>query len=142
MLNTLSFIILSFALLASIISYSSLKIKYRKILSELVQSRIDKNIYLDFYEKNMIKSKEIKDFDTDSQDAFIKFLSNSRDWAFSYIEDTQRVISDVLSKTNKTIQYHKEFNSMEIEPYKTQLDTLTGAIEELKTLLPKEELNK
>ena len=141
-LNIVSFAFLSFALLVAVIRYAVLNAKYRKTLLELVQSRIDKGIYLDFYEKNILKSKELNSFDVDSQDAFIKFLSNSRDWAFSYIEDTQNVITNVLLKTDQTIKYHKDFMSMEIEPYRTQIDTLVTAIEELKTLIPKEELNK
>lgn len=141
-LQLFSFILLSAFLVVSVIQYTILKVKYRKTLVELVQARIDKSVYIDFYQKNLLDKKDESGFISESQDDFVKFLSTSRDWAFGYIEDAQRVIGDILSKTDQTIKYHKEFNSMEIEPYKTQLDTLTNAIEELKTLIPKEELLK
>ena len=75
-------------------------------------------------------------------EGFLNFVTQSRDWAFEYIEDVQRVINKVLEDTESTIKYHNEFSAMEIEPYATQIDTLTKAIEELKFLLPNEEFFK
>jgi hypothetical protein len=87
--------------------------------------------------KNLLDQKE--KLASDKNDGFVKFISDSRDWAFEYIENVQQSIQKVLHDTEHTIKYHREFTSMEIEPYKTQLDTLSNAIDELKQLLPKEE---
>jgi hypothetical protein len=75
-------------------------------------------------------------------EGFLNFVTQSRDWAFEYIEDVQRVINSVLTQTESTVKYHNEFSSLVIEPYKKQLDTLVNAIEELKFLLPNEEFFK
>ena len=75
-------------------------------------------------------------------EGFLNFVTQSRDWAFDYIEDVQRVINKVIDDTNSTIEYHNKFASMEIEPYATQINTFATAIEELKFLLPKEEFFK
>ena len=44
----------------------------------------------------------------------------------------------IIEKTKDTVKYHKDFGSLEIEPYATQINILTDAIEELKTLLPEQ----
>lgn len=87
--------------------------------------------------KNLLDQKE--KLASDKNDGFVKFISDSRDWAFEYIENVQQSIKKILDDTEHTIKYHREFTSMEIEPYKTQLDTLSNAIDELKQLLPKED---
>jgi hypothetical protein len=91
-----------------------------------------------------IKLQEIiNELDTESRsdsdihkDNFIKFISDSRDWAFNYIDDVQKSINSIVEKTESTIDYHKSFGSLAIEPYATHITILADAVEELKTLLP------
>ena len=68
-------------------------------------------------------------------EGFLNFVTQSRDWAFEYIEDVQKVVNKVIDDTSSTVEYHNKFGSMEIEPYATQINTLVTAIEELKFLL-------
>lgn len=75
-------------------------------------------------------------------EGFLNFVTQSRDWAFEYIEDVQKVVNKVIDDTSSTVDYHNKFGSMEIEPYATQISTLVTAIEELKFLLPNEEFFK
>jgi hypothetical protein len=44
-------------------------------------------------------------------EGFLNFVTQSRDWAFEYIEDVQRVINSVLTQTESTVKYHNEFSS-------------------------------
>jgi hypothetical protein len=92
------------------------------------------------FTKLFISHESLQDFITKNNVEFIKFLSDSRDWAYQYIEDVQKSIDSIVEKTADTVKYHKDFGSLAIEPYGTQLNVLVDAIEELKTLLPKEEV--
>ena len=90
--------------------------------------------------KTSLNSKDNNDIE--KTEGFLNFVTQSRDWAFEYIEDVQRVVNKVLSDTESTVEYHNKFSSMEIEPYGQQISTLVTAIEELKILLPNEEFFK
>jgi len=60
--------------------------KFSKISSEHLQLLLDKGALLEKIEAmNLEYSKE-------ANDGFVKFLSDSRDWAFEYIENTQESI--------------------------------------------------
>lgn len=139
-LQILSFIILGVLLAVSIIQYSVLKSKYRKVLLDLVQAQIDKNIYKDFYQKNLEKSKEELGFSVESQDDFIKFLSNSRDWAFKYIDDVQSGLKRFVDDIKPEIDYFNEYGDLtSMQPNYYSLKKISDAYKELKTLLPEEE---
>jgi hypothetical protein len=104
-----------------------------------------KTKFSEIYLSNQILSEKLKqeleakqDKQIEQTEGFIKFISDSRDWAFEYIENTQETIKQIIDKTEHTIDYHKNFGSMAIEPYSSQITTLVDALEELKTLLPEE----
>lgn len=100
---------------------------------------------IDLIQRNEILKKSLNSKDNndiEKTEGFLNFVTQSRDWAFEYIEDVQRVVNKVLSDTESTVEYHNKFSSMEIEPYGQQISTLVTAIEELKFLLPNEEFFK
>ena len=86
-----------------------------------------------------IENEKIHSNESIHKENFIKFISDSRDWAFDYIDNVQTTIAGIIQKTDKTVQYHKDFKSLEIEPYATHMAVLADAVEELKTLLPAKE---
>jgi hypothetical protein len=86
-----------------------------------------------------IENEKIQSDESVHKENFIKFISDSRDWAFDYIDNVQTTIDGIIQKTDKTVQYHKDFKSLEIEPYATHMAVLADAVEELKTLLPAKE---
>lgn len=131
----------------SIVSFTIFIIVFVYLVAKLItQSNQNKNIKIQMVRlaqelailKNLLDEKE--KLASDKNDGFVKFISDSRDSAFEYIENAQQVINKIINDTELTINYHNQFRSMEIEPYQSQLDTLTNAIEELKALIPKEEL--
>ena len=104
--------------------------------------------FTELYAVNAKLQAMVKELNTESRtdsdihkDNFIKFISDSRDWAFEYIDDVQKSITSIIEKTEDTVKYHKDFGSLEIEPYATQITILSDAIEELKTLLPVRDKN-
>jgi soluble cytochrome b562 len=74
------------------------------------------------------------------QESFIKFLSDSRDSAFEYIEEFQSGLNKFVSDIEPEINYFREYGDlMAMQPNYYSLKKITEAYEELKNLLPKEE---
>ncbi len=83
-----------FLVLLVIMSYAVIVfgIKARKLSAQIAQLNVDKILLLDRLEK-ALDAKESQSIE--KTDGFIKFLSESRDWAFTYIEDVQKAIDAV-----------------------------------------------
>lgn len=97
-----------------------LALKVRSLRKDLVQSEVDKFIFVTQLDK-MIQEQDTKNIE--GTDGFLKFVSESRDWAFGYIEEVQQAI----------IQFKKS------------VDTDTGyedAYAKLLTFLPDENQDK
>lgn len=63
-----------------------------QLLSKMVQLEIDKNVI----ENNMRQAlMDIESVKMQESDGFVKFVSESRDWAFKYIDDVQKSINVV-----------------------------------------------
>lgn len=118
-----------------LINLTIVKNKNTKLKSQMIDVMQQNQVF-----KTLLDQKDSQHIE--KTEGFLNFVTQSRDWAFGYIEDVQKVINKVLTDTESTIDYHNRFGSMEIEPYKTHIDTLANAIEELKFLLPKEEFFK
>jgi molecular chaperone DnaK (HSP70) len=77
--------------------------------------------------------QEINNKKLEKDDGFVKFLSESRDWAYEYISTTQSVIdkfnldvNEILESDNKPTQ---------------KLSQVKKACDELKKILPEEDKN-
>jgi len=127
-------VIISLTLAGSFaIAYLTTLFRINKINKSFTKLLISHKSLQDFIDSNNVEFKNESDIHKEN---FIKFLSDSRDWAYEYIEDVQKSIDNIIEKTAHTVKYHKDFGSLEIEPYATQITILADAIEELKTLLP------
>ena len=65
------------------------RVKARHLNAELAQVRVDNVIFLEQLEK-LVAERDVKT--VEETDGFLNFLSNSRDWAFDYIEDVQQAL--------------------------------------------------
>jgi hypothetical protein len=71
---------------------------------------------------------------------FIKFLSDSRDWAFSYIEEVQSELKKFIEEIEPEINYFNEYGDIaSMQPNYYSLKKISQAYYELAKLLPKEE---
>ena len=76
-----------------------------------------------------------------TQESFIKFLSDSRDSAFNYIEEVQSGISRFVEQVDPEISYFKEYGDiMAMSPNYNSMSKIAIAYEDLVKLLPKEEV--
>ena len=121
------------ALLMSIFILTYKIIKLKKITKALSLS----------YKKlsEIISSRPINVADDEvHKENFIKFLSDSRDWAFQYIEDVQSGLNKFVKDVEPEINYFKEYGDLiSMEPNYNSLKKITDSFKELKELLPKEE---
>lgn len=75
------------------------------------------------------------------KESFIKFLSDSRDSAFEYIEEVQSGISKFVEQVDPEISYFNEYGDiMAMLPNYDSMKKIATAYEDLIKLLPKEEV--
>jgi hypothetical protein len=76
----------------------------------------------------------------ENSEGFLRFISESRDWAFQYIEEFQAGLKDFISSVEPEINYFKEYGDiMSMQPNYFSLKKIVEEYEKLKELLPKEE---
>jgi alpha-L-fucosidase len=81
-------------------------------------------------------SKEEQDIHKEN---FIKFLSDSRDWAFEYIEDVQKQLEDFVRNIEPEIMYFDEYGVVgDAYPHYHSMKKISAAYKDLKKLLPEE----
>jgi alpha-L-fucosidase len=81
-------------------------------------------------------SKEEQDIHKEN---FIKFLSDSRDWAFEYIEDVQKQLEDFVRDIEPEIMYFDEYGVVgDAYPHYHSMKKISAAYKDLKKLLPEE----
>jgi hypothetical protein len=88
-----------------------------------------------------MKAKENSD-ESIHKENFIKFLSDSRDWAFSYIENVQKGLTKFVNDVDADVSYFDEYGealSMSRPDYPS-MKNISKAYKELKTLLPQDEI--
>jgi len=127
-------VILGSLLFISLSVLSVLSVKVRALKNNVKKLSV---AYLKI--ENLMSSQTKLDNDA-HQESFIKFLSDSRDSAFDYIEEVQSGLSKFINDIEPEIQYFKEYGDFtSMQPNYFALKKITEAYEELTKLLPKEE---
>ena len=123
------FIILFFMLVFKNIQ---LRIKLSSTTVELVKAHIDKTIISE--KLSEIKNKNRVD---PSSEAFLKFVSDSRDWAYTYIEDVQASLDKFITDIEPEIIYFDEYGVVgSAYPHYYSMKKISEAYKELKKILP------
>ena len=126
------FIVLSvsFAIsyMAVLYQLRNLKMSFAKVFLE--------NVTLTEYADKVKSLKELSENDVHREN-FIKFLSDSRDWAFTYIEDVQNGLTKFVEEIDPSINYFSDFSTLsEGNPLHNQMKIISSAYEDLKKFLP------
>ena len=122
-----------------LISYSLLLKKFIDI-----KNKAAKLVFDNFTLEKLIELQNDKDLKTSEsvhKENFIKFISESRDWAFSYIEEVQEGLSKFVEDIDSYIEYFDTYSdviSVERPDY-AAMKQISKSYKELKKLLPKEE---
>lgn len=74
-------------------------------------------------------------------ESFIKFLSDSRDWAFSYIEEVQTGLKSFIEEVEPDIEHYNKYGIVVegmVPPHDRTLKKISKELAGLKKLLPEE----
>ena len=116
-------------------------IKLKKDISKLFIENTLLQEYVDLTKST--KTKEDSD-ESIHKENFIKFLSDSRDWAFKYIEDVQTGLEKFMVEVEPEIIYFDNYGevlSVERPDYRA-MKKISSAFKELKKLMPMEHVEK
>jgi hypothetical protein len=123
-----SFFILFFVLLS--ISTIKTKINNSELLEKLLTVTIEKSLIKDKLEVEMQKKS---DSVLSEQEGFLNFISQSRDWAFEYIESVQAKIKDFEDEVLPIID---SLDKDSIEDFKLSTIKMAESSKKLIKLLP------
>jgi len=131
-------LILSLCLFSISISYLMLFYNFNKIRKQYEKIFIDMMLLQKII--NETEDSKIKSDESVHKENFIKFLSDSRDWAYEYIENVQIGLSNFINETAPEINYFKEYgDTIAMAPNYYSMKKISEEYEKLKTLLPIEE---
>jgi hypothetical protein len=101
----------------------------------------NKNILFEKY-FNSIEENKLNSEENIHKENFIKFLSESRDWAYQYIEDVQNSLESFVNAVDSDIKHFDTYGdtlSM-VRPDYQAMKNISYAYKELKHLLPEEKI--
>jgi GTP-binding protein EngB required for normal cell division len=125
-------------LVVASLAYASVstKIKNRKMFARLLQAEMDKILVYAKFEE-LVKEKESKNIE--NTDGFLKFISESRDWAFNYIEETQAAIKAFDEKIGPIVKHYKDSKESLSNNELELLSEIIQAYDTLMSSMPAEE---
>lgn len=88
-----------------------------------------------------LKEEAYKTEDDIHKENFIKFLSDSREWAFGYIEEVQKGLKKFIQEVEPELDYYNKYGIVVdgmIPPHDLALKKISQEFNDLKKLLPEE----
>jgi hypothetical protein len=120
--------------------YFILSKKLKDVSAKFTKLLIDYSVMQEYID--ILKSEQSENISDDLVDKenFIKFLSNSRDWAFEYIEDVQDGIKEFIDSVDPDMMYFDEYGEVgSAYPHYDAMVRINNSYKKLKELMPKEE---
>ena len=113
------------------------------LTSKIVKLKNSIRLLLISYSKieSLTALKDNDDMNNDvHKENFIKFLSDSRDWAYEYIKDVQDGLVKFVNEIEPEIAYFDEYGVVgDAYPHYHSMKKISSEYKELKKLLPSEE---
>lgn len=131
MLDLLIFVVVVVVIVGAVLENIRLKNNNTELLFLLAQSNID----------NSLIKKKITEEEDIEKDHLIKFLSDSRDSSYQYIEDIQEELKNLKNDLSRHVAYFDAYGML-AEPYDVHYDMSVKFVEYYKKLisfLPEEE---
>lgn len=136
---SISLIIVSTCLFSVSVAYLTLAYNFNKVRTQYQKLFVDMMLLEKLI--NDIEESKMKTDESVHKENFIKFLSDSRDWAYEYIENVQAGLNSFINETAPEINYFKEYGDiMGMSPNYYSMKKIAEEYEKLKTLLPAEEV--
>ena len=94
---------------------------------------------LRFLLEQEINKEESKTDKEQANEAFLKFISDSRDWAYTYIDEVQDGLNKFINDIQPEIAYFDEYGvAGSAYPHYHSMKKISVAYKELKKLLPED----
>jgi len=134
LLNLVLFGVALFIIFVLLYLIVKLNIQKKKILSLYIQSEMHKHMLGQKIEE---LQKELSTKELSETDGFVKFISQSRDWAFQYIEEVQTSLSEFDKTVDPLLKWAMRFGILNGETAHTKiLSEISEAYDKLKSVLP------
>lgn len=133
MLDLISNIILSVVIAALAGYVFKLRRDKKRLLNSITKITLDNFILKGELEKAIATNQ---DNAIEKTDGFLKFVSDSRDWAFKYIEEVQEGLSKFTNKVGPTIKYLNTYGTAVEGPHDESIRIISEAYKDLESLLP------
>jgi pantothenate synthetase len=119
-----------------LINNLAIRSKNRKLSVEVVQIALDKAVI----SQRLKEELEKKDSDSiEKSEGFLKFISQSRDWAFDYIEQVQAALLEFRNKIEPQILYSKTYGTTVGEStHSIIIDKISDAYDDLVKVMPED----
>lgn len=92
--------------------------------------------------QNKKMESRIEDRNELANESYINFVTNSRDWAYSYIEEVQDKLKEFAQKVDPHLDYFNTYGKTINSPHTIILEEIDSAYKELKSVLPQENKEK
>ena len=102
MIDFVIFLLTILVVVTLLISVVKLRLKNRRLAAELLQITLDQNILMTKFAEELKKKEDVS---IEKTDGFLKFISESRDLAFQYIEAIQEALVKFKDKVGPEIEY-------------------------------------
>jgi uncharacterized protein YpbB len=82
-------------------------------------------------------SQELENKKLEETDGFVKFISQSRDWAFEYIEEVQKALSEFDEEIAPQLEWASTYGALTGDTVHTKtINIISEAYDKLKSVLP------
>lgn len=132
-LESIVFAVLLLVLVVLIVDNLRIRFSKTKETARYIQAEIDKSIMSERLQE-LMSEKELNKLQ--ESDGFIKFLSDSRDWAFTYIEEVQGALDEFDKKVSPILEYYSTYGSVIDGLHLDIAKDVSNAYEDLKKVLP------
>lgn len=134
MIDLIAFSVVIVLFFMLIVKYVRVSIKLSQTTLELIKAHVDKTL---ISEKLSDINKAYEDKTDSTSEAFLKFVSDSRDWAYQYIDEVQASIDKFVTDVEPEILYFDTYGDlMAAEPNYNSMKKISLSYKELKKLLP------
>jgi hypothetical protein len=135
------FDVILYALFSTTIAY----LVYRNFKIKVLVKSIS-HLYLEQLAEKSLLEKEIeklyqeqKNKELEKTDGFLKFVSDSRDWAFEYIEEVQKALTEFDEEVAPRLEWANTYGRVAGNTIHTETITkISEAYNKLKLVLPKD----
>jgi hypothetical protein len=135
-LDAIAFGVLLLIIAVLLINNLRAHFKNKKLVAEIIQIALDKSVISERL-KQELDSKESGSIE--KSEGFLKFISQSRDWAFDYIEQVQAALLEFKNKVEPQILYAKTYGTVSAEtPHTIIIGKISDAYDDLIKIMPED----